>query len=94
MNCSSLGWEVVFDIPFAETHSNEAYRERAIAFMEHCWKRVRDGHELPLFSIVPEFHVDHDPARSRCAFLLYPMREHPPELWDAVIESIADELEC
>jgi hypothetical protein len=53
---------------------------------------VREGHELPLFSIVPEYHVDHDPARSRVAFLLYPMDDRPQALWDNVVASIALEL--
>jgi glutamate/tyrosine decarboxylase-like PLP-dependent enzyme len=88
LNRGSLGWEVVIDIPFTGVKS-DTYGDTAVAFMEHCWRRVRDGHELPLFSIVPEFHEEHDPARSRFAFLIYPMDDHPPELWDAVIAAIA-----
>lgn len=92
LNPSNLGWEVLFHIPFERSSAADAYGDVAIAFMEHCWRRVREGHELPLFSIVPEHHVDHDPARSRVAFLLYPMNDHPPALWDSVIAAIAREL--
>ncbi|HEV7937106.1 MAG TPA: pyridoxal-dependent decarboxylase [Solirubrobacteraceae bacterium] len=92
LNHSNLGWEVLFHIPFEEAGADAAYDDIAIAFMEHCWRRVREGRELPLFSIVPEYHIDHDPARSRVAFLLYPMNARPPEQWDAVIAAIAREL--
>jgi len=92
LNPSNLGWEVLFHIPFEDVGAGDAYGDTAIAFMEHCWRRVREGHELPLFSIVPEFHVDRDPARSRVAFLLYPMNDRPPALWDSVIAAIAREL--
>lgn len=92
LNPSNLGWEVLFHIPFAKSGAEDAYGDTAIAFMEHCWRRVQEGHELPLFSIVPEYHVDHDPARSMVAFLLYPMNDHAPALWDRVIAAIALEL--
>ncbi len=91
LNPSNLGWEVLFHIPFNDI-GDEAYDDVAIAFMEHCWRRVREGHELPLFSIVPEYHVDHDPLRSRVAFLLYPMNDHTSALWDSVLDAIALEL--
>jgi glutamate/tyrosine decarboxylase-like PLP-dependent enzyme len=92
LNDSSLGWEVVFDIPFEERLSDENYGDVAVVFMEHCWRLVRDGEQLPLFSIIPEFHVERDPARSRFAFLLYPMRDQPASLWDSVVDMIALEL--
>jgi glutamate/tyrosine decarboxylase-like PLP-dependent enzyme len=92
LNPSNLGWEVLFHIPFEGSGAGHAYGDLAIAFMEHCWRRVREGHELPLFSIVPEYHVNHDPARSRVAFLLYPMNDRPPALWDCVIAAISREL--
>jgi glutamate/tyrosine decarboxylase-like PLP-dependent enzyme len=92
LNPSNLGWEVLFDIPFDNFETDSSSDDLAIAFMDHCWKRVREGHELPLFSIVPEYHIDHNPSRSRIAFLLYPMNEHSPEWWDHVITAIATEL--
>ncbi len=88
LNHENLGWEVLFHVPF-EDHGGTAYAENAVAFMEHCWQRVQEGHDLPLFSIVPEYLVGHDPKRSRIAFLLYPMCERPAEFWDSVIAAIA-----
>lgn len=93
LNASSLGWEVVFDIPRPAAANTLTYRDFAIGFMEHCWRQVRDGHGLPLFSIVPEFHVDHDPARSRIAFVLYPMGVREPARWDWVVQAISQELD-
>jgi glutamate/tyrosine decarboxylase-like PLP-dependent enzyme len=92
LNEANLGWEVLFDIPFDDAGADSGGDQLAVAFMEHCWRRVREGHELPLFSIVPEYHVEHDPARSRLAFLLYPMGEKPPEWWDTVVNAVAAEL--
>lgn len=92
LNGSSLGWEVVFDIPFPERSNGESYGDIAVAFMEHCWRLVREGEQLPLFSIVPELHLDHDPERSRFAFLLYPMRDEPASFWDSVVAMIESEL--
>jgi glutamate/tyrosine decarboxylase-like PLP-dependent enzyme len=91
LNQSNLGWEVLFDIPFgsAETGGGDGL---AIAFMEHCWRQVREGYELPLFSIVPEYHFEHDATQSRVAFLLYPMGDQQPGWWDSVVASIAGEL--
>jgi glutamate/tyrosine decarboxylase-like PLP-dependent enzyme len=91
LNPDTLGWDVVIDIPFDLPTSALAYGDVAVAFMEHCWRRVREGHQLPLFSIVPEFHLSHDPSRSRFAFLIYPMRELPSATWDAVVAAIARE---
>lgn len=92
LNESNLGWEVLFEIPFDGVGADGNADHLAIAFMEHCWRRVREGHELPLFSIVPEYHVEHDAARSRIAFLLYPMGDQPPEWWDTVVTAVAAEL--
>jgi glutamate/tyrosine decarboxylase-like PLP-dependent enzyme len=89
LNRENLGWEVLFHVPFAVHRGEHAYAEIAVAFMEHCWQRVQKGDNLPLFSIVPEYHVAHDPSRSRVAFLLYPMCERSPEFWDSVIAAIA-----
>lgn len=91
LNNENLGWEVLFHVPFDHAGGDTEYREIAVAFMEHCWRRVQEGHDLPLFSIVPEYHVAHDPSRSRVAFLLYPMCERAPEFWDSVITAIATE---
>jgi glutamate/tyrosine decarboxylase-like PLP-dependent enzyme len=92
LNEANLGWEVLFDIPFPSADSEADARRLSIAFMDHCWKRVLEGYELPLFSIVPEYHVDHDASRSRVAFLLYPMGDRPQEWWHTVIAAIAAEL--
>jgi glutamate/tyrosine decarboxylase-like PLP-dependent enzyme len=89
LNHENLGWEVLFHVPFDHHGGDAAYREIAVAFMQDCWRRVQEGHDLPLFSIVPEYHVAHDPERSRVAFLLYPMCERAPEFWDSVIAAIA-----
>lgn len=91
LNQSNLGWEVLFDIPFENVGAEDG-DDLAIAFMEHCWRRVGEGQELPLFSVVPEYHVEHDAARPRVAFLLYPMGERQPGWWDGVVASISDEL--
>lgn len=91
LNRSNLGWEVLFEIPIGGAGPEEEDR-LAIAFMERCWRRVREGYELPLFSIVPEYHVEHDATRSRVAFLLYPMGEQPPAWWDRMVASISVEL--
>jgi glutamate/tyrosine decarboxylase-like PLP-dependent enzyme len=91
LNHENLGWEVLFHVPFNDHGGEVAYHEIAVAFMEHCWQRVQEGHNLPLFSIVPEYHVAHDPQRSCVAFLLYPMCERPADFWDSVISAIASE---
>ena len=93
LNASSLGWEVVFDIPRPSAVGALGYRDFAIGFIEHCWRRVRDGHGLPLFSIVPEFHVDRDPALTRIAFVLYPMGIRESATWDWVVQAISQELD-
>lgn len=89
LNHENLGWEVLFHVPFSNCRREVAYQEIALAFMEHCWQRVQEGHDLPLFSIVPEYLVGHDPKRSRIAFLLYPMCERSAAFWDSVIAAIA-----
>jgi glutamate/tyrosine decarboxylase-like PLP-dependent enzyme len=93
LNPQGLGWDVVFDIPQPPELAPLPYGEFAIGFMEHCWRRVREGHGLPLFSIVPEWHVDHQPELSRIAFVLYPMGRHEPRAWDWMVKSISDELD-
>jgi glutamate/tyrosine decarboxylase-like PLP-dependent enzyme len=92
LNQSSLGWEVVVDLPLDEGNDDPPL-ELAVEFIEHCWRRVRNGSELPLISIVPQYLPDHDPARSRVAFLFYPMREAAPAVRDAAVLAIARELD-
>jgi hypothetical protein len=92
LNTSSLGWEVVFDIP-RPASVRAGYRDFAVSFMEHCWTRVARGDGLPLFSIVPEYHVDHQPEQSRVAFVLYPMGTREAASWDWVVRSISDALD-
>lgn len=93
LNRGSLGWEVVVDLPLDDGEESGPDPDLAIAFIEHCWRRVRDGHDLPLISIVPQYQLDHDPTRSRVAFLLYPMRDAAPELRDAAVAAIAREVQ-
>jgi hypothetical protein len=93
LNRDSLGWEVVVDLPLGDPGATGPPTQLAVAFIEHCWRRIRDGHELPLISIVPQYHVDHDSRRSRIAFLFYPMREAVPALRDAAVSAVARELE-
>ncbi|HEX8104879.1 MAG TPA: pyridoxal-dependent decarboxylase [Solirubrobacteraceae bacterium] len=92
LNTSSLGWEVVFDIP-QPSSIGASYREFAISFMEHCWARVARGEGLPLFSIVPEYQIDHQPELSRVAFVLYPMGSRASQEWDWVVRSISEALD-
>jgi glutamate/tyrosine decarboxylase-like PLP-dependent enzyme len=93
LNRSSLGWEVVVDLPLNNAGDLGPDPTVAVAFIEHCWRRVRDGYALPLISIIPQYHVGHDPQRSRVAFLIYPMKEQAPEVRDAAVQAIARELE-
>lgn len=94
LNRSSLGWEVVFDIPFdsdviALASSREAL---AVSFMEECWARVNAGYDLPLFSIVPGYRIDNDPLNVTTAFLLYPMTQRPDAQWDQIVSLIASQF--
>lgn len=94
LNYSSLGWEVVFDIPFdsdviALASSTE---ELAMNFMQECWERVNAGYDLPLFSIVPGYRIENEPDKVTTAFLLYPMRQHQDAEWDEIVLLIAKQL--
>lgn len=94
LNKTSLGWEVVVDLPLADGRTaDESIDDVAIAFMESCWVRVREGQEIPLFSIVPGYCVDHDPAEPRTAFLVYPMNDIAPSARDAAITAIGRALD-
>jgi glutamate/tyrosine decarboxylase-like PLP-dependent enzyme len=92
LNRGTLGWEMVVDLPLGQAREYGPEPEMAIAFIEHCWQRVRDGHDLPLISIVPQYHVDHDLSQSRVAFLIYPMCEAAPTVRDAAVQAIGREL--
>lgn len=92
LNTASLGWEVVFDIPKPDSVV-ASYRDFAVSFIEHCWRQVLTGHGLPLFSIVPEYHIDHQASLSRVAFVLYPMGPRDSHEWDWIVETISDELD-
>lgn len=91
LNYSSLGWEVVFEIPFKpEVIALAASRqELAMSFMQECWERVNAGYDLPLFSVVPGYRVENDPDTVTTAFLLYPMRQHQDSEWDETVTLIA-----
>ncbi|MEY7870992.1 hypothetical protein [Enterobacter roggenkampii] len=91
LNYSSLGWEVVFDIPFdpdvvALASSRE---ELAMSFMQECWERVNAGYDLPLFSIVPGYRIENDRNKVTTAFLLYPMQQNHDDEWDETVSLIA-----
>ena len=92
LNATSLGWEVVFDIPQPASVQG-TYRDFAVSFIEYCWTRVARGEGLPLFSIVPEYQVSHQPEHSRVAFVLYPMGPREPAGWDWIVRSISDALD-
>lgn len=94
LNYSSLGWEVVFDIPFepeviALAPSKE---ELAMGFMQECWDRVNAGYDLPLFSVVPGYRIENDPDTVTTAFLLYPMRQRLDSEWDETVTLIAKQF--
>ena len=91
LNYSSLGWEVVFDIPFdSDVIALASSREElAMSFMQECWERVNAGYDLPLFSIVPGYRIENDPDNVTTAFLLYPMRQHQDAEWDETVSLIA-----
>ncbi|MEZ9701108.1 aspartate aminotransferase family protein [Vibrio sp. 10N.261.46.E12] len=90
LNQSSLGWEVVFEIPFSSDVLAlcPSKQDLAMKFMQQCWDRVNAGHDLPLFSIVPEYRVENDPKKTTTAFLLYPMSPRPENEWDEVVKLI------
>lgn len=91
LNRSSLGWEVVFDIPFdSDVIALASSREElAVSFMEECWARVNAGYDLPLFSIVPGYRIDNDPQNVTTAFLLYPMTQRQDAEWYEIVSLIA-----
>lgn len=90
LNQTSLGWEVVFGVPFAEdliAYSSE--QALAVGFMQACWNRVDAGYDLPLFSIVPDYRINNAPDQVTTGFLLYPMRQRSDREWDETVELIA-----
>lgn len=91
LNRASLGWEIVFEVPFAPDLIELApsYQDLALSFMQECWDRVTAGYDLPLFSIVPGYRIDNDPASVTTGFLLYPMQPRSDAQWDEVVERIA-----
>lgn len=94
LNRTSLGWEVIFDIPFdpdviALTPSRD---ELAVSFIEECWERVNAGYDLPLFSIVPGYRIENDPDNVTSAFLLYPMKLRKDTVWYEIVSLIASQF--
>lgn len=91
LNRASLGWELVFEAPFAPELIELApsYQDLALGFMQECWDRVNAGYDLPLFSIVPGYRIDNDPAAVTTGFLLYPMQQRSDAQWDEAVAHIA-----
>jgi len=91
LNRASLGWELVFEAPFAPdlVELAPSYQDLALGFMQECWDRVNAGYDLPLFSIVPGYRIDNDPAATTTGFLLYPMQQRSDEEWDEAVVHIA-----
>ncbi|MFK3650338.1 pyridoxal phosphate-dependent decarboxylase family protein [Lysobacter enzymogenes] len=91
LNRASLGWELVFEAPFDPELIALApsYQDLALGFMQECWDRVNAGYDLPLFSIVPGYRIDNDPAAVTTGFLLYPMQPRSDAQWDEAVAHIA-----
>ncbi|AKG70903.1 L-2,4-diaminobutyrate decarboxylase [Serratia fonticola] len=94
LNHASLGWEVVFEIPFESdvVALASTRQELAMNFMQECWERVDAGYDLPLFSVVPEYRIDNDPNAVTTAFFLYPMRQRSHYEWDETVALIATQF--
>lgn len=71
---NSLGWEIVFSIPFGDLQGvcKETYEDIAKAFIQYCWNKANEGEDVPFISIVPEYKI-HPEDNSRTAFLIFPM---------------------
>jgi glutamate/tyrosine decarboxylase-like PLP-dependent enzyme len=95
LNTESFGWEVVFDIQFSPNLLTGTYlhQDVATAFMQFCWQRINAGYDLPFFSIIPAYTLDHSSDQSITAFLLYPMQQQSAAYWDSVITDIAIQLD-
>ncbi|UZW61127.1 pyridoxal phosphate-dependent decarboxylase family protein [Lysobacter enzymogenes] len=91
LNRASLGWELVFEAPFAPDLLALApsRQDLALGFMQECWDRVNAGYDLPLFSIVPGYRIDNDPDAVTTGFLLYPMQQRSDAQWDRAVALIA-----
>lgn len=94
LNEKTLGHEVVFSIPFASDLSGGGVTndELAKAFMQHCWQLTNTGVQFPLFSIVPNYRINNNPAAVTTAFLLTPCHtDLTNEDWDWVLRQIAEQ---
>ncbi|CND11923.1 putative decarboxylase [Yersinia intermedia] len=94
INYCSLGWEVVFKVPFDSDLIALASSEQelAMSFMQECWERVNAGYDLPLFSIIPGYRIENDPDTVTTAFLLYPMQQRQDLEWDDTVTLIAKQF--
>lgn len=96
LNDLTLGHEVVFLIPFAPDllRDSDSHESVAKQFMQHCWDITNAGEMFPLFSIVPHYRINNDPARITTAFLLTPCNtEMTSDDWDWVLAQIAQQKE-
>ena len=96
VNDLTLGHEVVFLIPFAPDllRDSDSHESVAKQFMQHCWDITNAGEMFPLFSIVPHYRINNDPARITTAFLLTPCNtEMTSDDWDWVLAQIAQQKE-
>ncbi|MCT2386582.1 pyridoxal phosphate-dependent decarboxylase family protein [Erwinia pyrifoliae] len=95
LNQASLGWEVVFEVPFAPDLIALAPSRQELAqrFMQECWDRVNAGYDLPLFSIVPGYQIGNDANAVTTGFLLYPMRPRQDAEWDETVALIAAQFD-
>ena len=92
LNDNTLGHEVVFSVDFCADLINESNNYEAVAkhFMQHCWAITNAGNVFPLFSIVPNYRINNDPACTTTAFLFTPCNtELTSADWDWVLEQIA-----
>lgn len=94
LNKSSMGWEVVFGVPFGPDLIAVAlsYQDLAMSFMQECWARVNAGYDLPHFSVVPDYCIDNDPDAVTTGFLLYPMQQRADHEWDETVSLIATQF--
>lgn len=95
LNDQSLGWEVVFSIAFTPEVLTKvaSHTDACMAFISHCWARVNQGYDVPLFSVVPDYRINNRADQVTTAFLLYPMRVMSQAQWRQVLEQILIMLE-
>ena len=95
INDDCLGWEVVFEMPFAEdiVAGADSRQSVAMAFISDCWQLTTAGYDTPLFSIVPDYRINNHPDQLTTAFLLYPMKPLSDHQWDSILATISQQLD-